>query len=135
MTFNISSNGVNNTNGTIAKFGSNPNGNVKIHGNFQNTGNVQIDVRANLEVVGNIINAGNFSIRDYVREQNYDLIEKAIAELNGEAKNYLSQSYKNIKTGNAAEANNYFKRFINYIKDHPELVTSSIQIILQIFSK
>lgn len=133
MTFHISPKGVNNTKGTTAKFGGG--GNVKIGGDFQNTGDVQIDIRAKLEVLGNVVNAGTFSIKDYVAENQYQLFEKAIADLQGDAQSYLQSSYQDLKSGNIPGANSWFKKFTGYIKDHPELVTSSVQIMLQLFYK
>ena len=131
MTFNITPKGVNNTKGTSAKF--NGGGSVKIGGDFQNTGDVQIDVRANLEVLGNVVNAGTFSIKDYVAESQYQLFEQAINDLQGDAKNYLQSSYQDLKSGDIPSANNWFKKFTGYINNHPELVTSSVQILLQLF--
>lgn len=131
MTFHISPKGVNNTEGTTAKF--NGGGTVKIGGSFQNSGDVQIDVRANLEVFGNVVNAGTFSIKDYVAEGQYQLFEKAITDLQGNAKSYLQSSYQDLKSGNIPSANSWFKKFAGYIKEHPELVTSSVQIVLQLF--
>lgn len=133
MTFIISSNGVSNTEGTTAKFGAG--GIVKVGGNFQNTGNVEIDVRANLQVIGNIINAGNFSVKDYLNEGFYESIEKAIDDLKGEPKKDLQKSYQSFKLGYEDKANNYFRNFFTYIQQHPELVTSSVQILLQLFLK
>ena len=133
MTFYISPKGVNNTKGTIAKFGDG--GSVKIGGDFQNTGDVQIDVRANLEVLGNIVNAGAFSVKDYVTESRYQLFEQAINDLKGDAQNYLRASHQALKNGDIPSANGWFKKFAGYIKDHPELVTSSVQIVLQLFYK
>lgn len=133
MTFHISPKGGNNTEGTTAKF--NGDGAVKIGGSFQNSGDVQIDVRANLEVLGNVVNAGTFSIKDYVAESQYQLLEQAINELQGDVQNYLRSSYQDLKSGNIPSANNWFKKFASYIKDHPELVTSSVQIVLQLFCR
>ncbi|OHA70592.1 MAG: hypothetical protein A3F15_02620 [Candidatus Wildermuthbacteria bacterium RIFCSPHIGHO2_12_FULL_40_12] len=131
MTFHISPKGVNNTEGTTAKF--NGGGTVKIGGSFQNSGDVQIDVRANLEVLGNVVNAGTFSIKDYVAENQYQLFEQAINDLQGDAQAYLRSSYQDLKSGNIPSSNAWFRKFADYIKDHPELVTSSVQIVLQLF--
>ena len=133
MIFHISTNGVNNTEGTTAKF--NGGGTIKIGGGFQNSGDVQIDVRANLEVLGNVVNAGTFSIKDYVAENQYKLFERAINDLRGDAQNYLRSSYQDLKSGNMPSANSWFKKFTDYIKNHPELITSSVQIVLQLFYK
>lgn len=131
MTFIISPKGVQNTVGTTAKFGGG--GSVQIGGNFQNTGNVEVDIKANLKVLGNVINAGNFNIKDYVREDKYKLMKGAINELTGDPKSYLNTSYQNLKRNNIQKANNYFSRFVSYIRKHPELVTGSVQILLQLF--
>ena len=131
MTFHISPKGVHNTEGTTTEF--NGGGIVKISGNFQNSGDVRIDVRANLEVLGNVVNAGSFNIKDYVAESKYQLFEQAINDLQGDAKNYLQSSYQDLKSGNITSANSWLKRFAGYIKDHPELITSSVQIVLQLF--
>lgn len=131
MTFNITPKGVNNTKGTSARF---IDGSVKIGGNFKNTGDVQIDVRAKLDVLGNVVNAGTFNIRDYVAESQYQLLEQAINDLQGNAKDYLQSSYQDLKSGNIPSANSWFKKFVGYIKNHPELVTSSVQVALQLFS-
>lgn len=133
MTFYVSPKGVKNTEGTTAKFGDG--GSVKIGGDFKNTGDVQIDVRANLEVLGNVVNAGTFSIKDYVAENQYQLFEAAINDLQGEAQNYLRSSYQDLKSGDIPSANSWFQKFAGYIKNHPELVTSSVQIVLQLFYK
>lgn len=132
MTFHISPKGVRNTKGTTAKFGG---GKVKISGDFENAGDVQIDVRANLEILGNVVNEGTFNIKDYVAESKYKLIENAINNLQGNAKTFLQQSYQDLKAGNTENANGWFKKFIDYINQHPELATSSIQIMLQLFYK
>lgn len=131
MTFIVSPKGVQNTEGTTAKFGGG--GSVQIGGNFQNTGIVEMDIRANLTVLGNILNSGNFSIKDYIREDQYKLIENAINQLSGDPKNYLNESYQSLKDNNIQEANNFLSQFISYIKDHPELITGSVQILLQLF--
>jgi hypothetical protein len=131
VTFHISSQGVNNTVGTSAKF--NGGGSVKIRGNFENTGDVQVDVRADLEVLGNVVNDGTFNIKDYVTENQYQRFEQAINDLQGDAKNYLESSYQDLKRGDIPSANNWFKKFANYITEHPELVTASVQIVLQLF--
>jgi len=131
MTFNISPDGVDNTEGSTAKF--NGGGIVKIGGHFQNSGVVEIDRRANLEILGNVVNSGTFNIKDYVAEAHYQLLEQAINNLQGDAQTYLASSYKDLKTGNVAGANSWFKKFAGYIKDHPELITSSVQAILQLF--
>lgn len=133
MTFIISPQGVNNTLGTTAKF--NPGGSIKVGGNFQNSGTVEIDVRANLDILGNVLNSGNFNIKDYVTEAQYQIIESAINDLNGEAKEFLQQSYNALKGEDVEKANSWFGKFIGYIKEHPELITSSVQILLQLFSK
>ncbi len=133
MTFHISPKGVNNTGGTTAKF--NGGGTVKIGGSFQNSGDVQVDVRASLEILGNIMNTGTFSIKDYVAESQYQLFKQAINDLRGDAQNYLRHSYQDLKDGNIPSANNWFKKFAGYIKDHPNLATSSVQILLQLFYK
>ncbi len=132
MTFNVSQNGVNNTKDTSAKFGV---GSVKIHGGFENTGDVQIDIRANLEVFGKVVNSGIFNIKYYIAESQYQLFEQAINELQGDAQNYLRSSYQNLQSGNILNANSWLKKFAGYIKDHPELITSSVQIVLQLFYK
>ncbi|MBI4086576.1 hypothetical protein HY416_01185 [Candidatus Kaiserbacteria bacterium] len=131
MTFHISPKGINNTEGTTARFGGG--GIVKVGGDFQNTGNVQIDVRANLEVLGNVTNAGTFSIKDYIAESQYELLEAAIKDLQGDAQTYLQSSYQDLKNGNVSSANTWFKKFVSYIKEHPELITSSVQVVLQLF--
>jgi hypothetical protein len=131
MTFIISPRGVQNTEGTTAKFGNG--GSVLIGGNFHNSGNVEVDTRANLSVLGDIINSGNFNIKDYIKENNYKLIENAITDLNGDPKSYLETVYQNLKINNIPEANCFFNRFVSYIKNHPDLITGSIQILLQIF--
>ena len=133
MTFHISSKGVKNTKGTVARFSGG--GKVKIGGSFENTGDVQIDIRANLEILGSVVNSGTFSVKDYIAESRYKLIEDAINDLQGNAKNYLQQSYQDLKQGNIESANNWFKKFIVYIKQHPALITSSIQVMLQLFFK
>lgn len=131
MTFNISNRGVNNTEGTTAKFGHV--GKVEIKGDFKNSGEVEIDIRANLNILGNLLNSGTFDIKDYITENKYKLIENAINDLEGDAKNYLKSSYDKLKQGNVPEANNWFGKFYSYIKQHPELMTSSVQILLQLF--
>ena len=131
MTFIISPKGVQNTEGTTAKFGSG--GSVLVGGNFKNSGNVEVDIRANLTVLGDIINSGRFNIQDYINENNYRLIENAITDLEGDPKNYLETVYQSLKVNNIPEANSYFNRFVSYIKNHPELITGSIQVLLQIF--
>lgn len=131
MTFIISKDGVNNTASTTAKFGAG--GSVKVGGNFQNSGNVEVDIRANLDILGNLLNSGNFSIRDYVTESQYQIIEAAIADLSGDAKEYLQQSYQSLKREDLEQANNWFGQFIGYIKEHQEVVTSSIQVLLKLF--
>ncbi|MEK7645332.1 MAG: hypothetical protein AAB391_03390 [Patescibacteria group bacterium] len=131
MTFIVSSKGVNNTEGTTAKFGSG--GTVTIGGDFQNTGSVEIDLKANLKVLGSVVNAGTFSVKDYVAENQYPLFEEAIRSLQGSAKEYLQYSYRDMRNGDLAAADGWFKKFIYYTKDHPELVTSSAQVLLQIF--
>lgn len=133
MTFYIAPKGVENTKGTSAKF--NAGGKVRVGGDFENTGDVQVDTRANLEIVGNIINKGTFSIKDYIAESQYGLIENAISDLQGEAKDHLQQSYQDLKDGEINSANTWFKKFIGYIAKHPELITSSVQIMLQLFYK
>ena len=131
MTFHISPKGVHNTEGTTTEF--NGGGIVKISGNFQNSGDVRIDVRANLEVLGNVVNAGSFNIKDYVAESKYQLFEQAINDLQGDSQTYLRSSYQDLKSGDLAGANSWFKKFVVYIKNHPELATSSVQIMLQLF--
>ena len=132
MALNISDkDGVNHTEGTSMQI--NGGGKIKIDGDFKNSGDVQIDTGANLEVLGNVVNAGTFSIKDYVAESQYQLFELAVNDLQGEAKNYLQSSYQDLKSGNIPSANNWFKKFTGYINNHPELVTSSVKILLQLF--
>lgn len=132
MAFIVSSNGVNNTAGTTARV--NRAGAVRVGGNFINSGNVQIDTKANLSIALDFINKGNFSIKDYVAEEQYKLIDNAIDSLNGESKQLLSQTLLELKKENNEEATNKFKKFLNYIKDHPEVVTSSVQVMLQLIT-
>lgn len=130
MTFIVSPNGVKNTAGTTAIFGSG--GSVQMGGNFENTGDVQIDTRANLTVIGNIINSGTFHIKDYVTEEKFRILEKAITEQSGESKELLQQTLMNLQIGNTLEADDKFQKFVSYIQQHPELITASVQIILQL---
>lgn len=131
MTFNVSKKGVNNTDGTTARF--NPGGTVKVRGDFQNSGKVEIDIRADLDILGSIINSGDFSIKDYATEQFYQILQSAIRESSGESREFLQNTYKSLGEGREKDATNYFKNFLGYIKKHPELITSTIQILLQIF--
>lgn len=121
---------VQNTESTTASFNE---GSVNVEGDFENSGDVNVDVRANLSVAGNVINSGNFNIRDFVTEKHFEIMEKAISDLSGAPKEYLSQTYEEIKSGNVEKANSWFRKFYNYVKKHPVLVTSSIQILLQLF--
>ncbi|KKQ34937.1 MAG: hypothetical protein US52_C0041G0008 [candidate division WS6 bacterium GW2011_GWA2_37_6] len=132
MTFIISPNGVNNTQGTLAKFGGG--GSVKIGGNFENSGDVEVDIRADLNIIGNVLNSGKFSIKDYLTEEHYKLIEKAILELDGESKELLEETLVGLKNGNNTMATSKFKHFLEYIKNHPEIITSSVQVVLQLLS-
>jgi len=119
--------------GTSAQF--NGGGKVKISGDLKNTGVVEIDTMANLEVLGSVVNCGTFSIKDYVAEGQYKLFEQAIKDLKGDAQSYLSSSYQDLKGGDIANANSWFKKFADYIQQHPELIASSVQTLLQLFHK
>ena len=129
MTFIVSNKGVNNTEGTTAKFGS---GKISVGGDFKNTGNVEVDIRATLNVAGNVVNAGNFHIKDYITQDRYKTIESALKELEGEPRKYLLKSYDNLKNGKFDKSDSWFNKFFSYIKKHPELVTGSVQILLQL---
>lgn len=131
MTFIISPNGVNNTQGTIAKFGGS--GSVKVGGNFQNSGDVEIDTRADLTIAGNVLNSGSFNIKDYIAESHYNIIQKAISDLDGEPKELLLETLAGLRNGNDSTAASKFQQFLGYIKNHPEIITSSVQILLQLF--
>lgn len=122
---------VENTEGTIAKFGKG--GKVQIGGDFTNTGKVEVDIRANLEIIGNLINSGDFRIKDYITEKKYKLIENAINELDGEAKKYLKKAYQGLRDGKEKNTNIWFGKFTSYLKEHPELITGAVSILLQIF--
>lgn len=135
MTFKITrdkdgSGKVQNTEGTTASFNQ---GNIKIGGDFENSGNVNVDVRANLDIIGNVLNSGNFNVKDYVTEKHYEIIESAINDLDGIPREHLSQSYEELKEGNVEGASSKFKQFVDYIKEHPELVTSSVALLLHLF--
>src|SRR3989344_9146212 len=134
MTFNISSDGVlgevENTEGTEARF--NGGGQVKIRGNFTNSGNVQVDIRANLDILGNVVNSGSFDILDFVTRDKYILFENAIKDLDGDAKLYVQDFYLAVQKNQPEEAKSKFSQFISYLKLHPELITSSVSILLQI---
>jgi hypothetical protein len=123
---------IKNTDGTDVSFGP---AKIKINGKFYNSGNVKIDVQANLEIAEDVINSGNFDIKDYVEESNYPIIEDAIAEMSGYPKEELENAYSDIKIGDKKSADNRFKKIVGYFKEHPELVTSSVQILLQLFLK
>ena len=131
MTFIVSSNGVLNTDGTTAKFGSG--GSVRIGGDFSNSGKVEVDIGANLEVVGDVVNRGSFDIKDYCNAGELELIRSAIHQLGGEPRMLLDEVYKQIRIGKGAEAKSGLVRFINYLKTHPELVVGSVQTLLQLF--
>ena len=131
MTFNISRKGVNNTNGTTARFNSG--GTVKVRGDFQNSGKVEIDIRADMDILGSVINSGDFSIKDYTTEQFFQILKYAIQESSGESREFLQNTYKSLGEGKEKEATTYFRSFLGYIKNHPELITSTIQMLLQIF--
>jgi hypothetical protein len=133
MTFIISPGGVKNTKGTVAKI--NGGGRVNIEGSFENSGQVNIDIRANLNVVGRVINSGNFNIQDYITQEKLSLIDAAIRDLGGEPKQYLRKSYEYLKSGDNEQADRWFRRFYSYIAKHPELVVGSVQILLQLFSQ
>jgi hypothetical protein len=135
MTFIIrkNSNGsgeVENTESTTARFNQ---GKVRIGGDFTNSGKVEIDIRADLEILGNLINSGNFHIKDYIAENEYKLIENAINELDGEAKKYLEETYRALRRGEEKNTNIWFGKFTSYLKEHPQLITGAVQILLQIF--
>ena len=130
MTFNIANSGINNTLGTSAEFM--PGGSVQIGGNFTNYGEVRIDVRANIRVIGSVVNQGKFHIKNYVEEEKYKLIENAISDLRGEPKTLLEESYTYLKNGKHSKADNLFKKFVNYLTEHPELITDTVQILLQV---
>lgn len=133
MALNISDkDGVSHTEGTSMQI--NGGGKIKIDGGFKNTGDVKIDTGANLEILGGVVNAGTFSIKDYVAEDQYRFFEQAINDLQGDAQKYLRSSYQDLKSGNTESANSWFKKFTGYIQQHPELITSSVQIVLQLFS-
>lgn len=131
MTFIVSPKGVKNTKGTTAKFGGG--GSVRISSGFQNTGDVEIDIRANLDVAGDVINGGTFHIKDYVTEERYKLVEQAIDELKGKPRDYLQYFYTYLQDGEFEQAEGRFQKFFSYVKKHPELVTGSVQILLQLF--
>ena len=135
MALNISdTGGVNHTEGTSMQI--NGGGSVKIGGDFKNTGEVKVDVRANLEVLGDVVNDGTFSIKDYVAEDKYKYFEQAINDLRGgDAQTLLRSSYEDLRSGNIDGANSWFKKFTAYLQQHPELVTASVQIVLQLFQK
>lgn len=132
MIFKVSEEGVKNTKGTKAKFGAN--GKVLIRGNFQNTGDVEVDTNANLEILGDLINSGSFNVKDYLGQERYVLIEKAINALDGQAKLYLQSSYGYLKRGEIEKANSYFGRFVSYLKRHPGVVVGAVQVLLQAIS-
>jgi len=125
---------VENTESTTANFASG--GKTKIEGNFINRGNIEVDIRANLEIIGNLENldSGNFHIKDYVTEEKYRIIESAISELNGEAKEYLEKAYQGLREQKEKDADTWFKKFISYLKENPTLITGSVGILLQIFN-
>ncbi len=129
MTFIVSPKGVKNTKGTSAKFGGG--GTVQVGGDFKNTGDVEVDVRANLKITGNVVNSGNFHLKDYVAQEQYRLVENTIRELEGDPKELLQTSYNSLRSGENKKADSNFRKFVNYIKDHPELVTGAVQILLQ----
>ena len=62
MTFIVSTRGVENTESTEVKIGA---GHVKIGKDFKNSGKVDIDTSANVDVEGNVSNDGKFSIRKF----------------------------------------------------------------------
>ncbi|MEA1981205.1 MAG: hypothetical protein U9N54_09555 [candidate division Zixibacteria bacterium] len=133
MTFIISPKSIQNTKGTTAKFGGG--GSVNIGGDFQNIGDVRVDVRAKLSVIGNVINTGSFHIKDHVAKKQYKLIENAIADSDGQARKYLQNFDKHLKDKKFVKAKKGFGKFFIYIKHHPELITDSIQALLQLFLK
>ncbi|MAG44859.1 hypothetical protein CL633_03140 [bacterium] len=135
MTLEISPNKVKNTKGTTVRFGGGKNGRVQVGGDFINEADVEIDIRANLDVLGNLINSGKFNIKDYVEEENYKIIEKAIKSLNGKPKGYLNLAYQNLKNRKIDKANNNFRKFILYVKEHPEVVIAPVQSLLQLLLK
>lgn len=62
MTFHINERGVNNTEGTDVTFG--PGGEVKVGGNFHNSGKVRIMEGGKLKVSKDLVNTGDLSIND-----------------------------------------------------------------------
>ncbi len=131
MTFKIGPDGVENTEDTKAKFSGG--GSVRIGGNFTNSGKVKIDIKARLDILGNVVNSGDFNILDFTTKDKYTLFENAIKDLKGEAKIYTQDLYLAVQNNKPEEAKSKFSQLISYLKLHPELVTSSVQLLLQIF--
>lgn len=134
MTFIISNDGIKNTDGTSAEF--NDGGNITFGRDFENSGNVEIDIRANIQFLGKVSNAitGNFNIKDYVNERFITALDVAILDSEGNAHKYLIELKNSIETKNAQDSRNIIKSFIGYLKQHPEMITASIQILLQFLS-
>ncbi len=131
MTFIVGPGGVENTDGTEASFGGG--GFVRVGGNFKNSGKVNVDTKANLDVLGDIINSGSFNILDYATKEKYAFFENAIKDLNGDAKIYTQEFYLAVQKNEPIEAKSKLAKLVSYFKDHPELVTSSVQVLLQLF--
>ena len=109
-------------------------GKIAFNGPFENSGEMNVDIRANLAFMDKVINSGSFDVKDYVGE-GYAVVERAIAELphGSSAKDELTQALHAMRSNDGAKANGAFSRFLGYIKTHPTLITNSVSIMLHLF--
>ena len=113
---------IKNTKGTKAMF--NQGGQINFGAEFDNSGEVEIDLRANVSFLEKVTNSGSFNIKDYITESKYQLIEKVIDELEGEQKELLSKVYSSVKENNDKTANSWFKKLVESLKD-PSMISST----------
>lgn len=139
MTFIISDeNGkreIKNTKDTKARL--NRGGQVNFNAEFDNSGEVEIDLMANVNFLEKVTNSGSFNIKDYITESRYDLIEKAIASSEGEPKELLSKVYSAVKEGNNEEANSWFKKLVRSLKSPSTIAGAAmggaIDLLMKLF--
>ncbi len=87
-----------------------------------------------ISALDRVVNSESFNIANHINESHYTLFEKAIAELENEPKVLLNEVLDALKKGETLNIQTKLKGLLHYIKQHPEVVTGPLAILIDLFT-
>ena len=76
----------------------------------------------------------NNSYIEYSNNKNKSLSSLGIEDLEGKPRELLQDTLTGLKNKDNKQATNKFTEFLKYIKNNPKIITTSVQVVLQLLT-